>query len=238
MEGFFCNISFMNKYILVLLVSLFIFSCAKEKKNMIVTGNVVGLQKGKLYLQKIKDTLLINVDSIILDGNSNFTLADNLESPEMYFLSLSGTDKILQFFGEVGEINIDTDIDRFNYKAEITGSDNQDLLNVFNENMRKFNDLRLDLIKEKFDAVKDKKTETQITAIENKINNIGKRELRYALNFAFNNADSEISPYLTLSELYKLDIHYLDTIANALSEKVKESKYGKKLVTYIAEIKE
>ncbi|MCF6349752.1 MAG: DUF4369 domain-containing protein [Flavobacteriaceae bacterium] len=226
----------MNKYTLVAVVVFFIFSCAKEKKNMIITGNVTGLKKGKLYLQKIKDTLIVNVDSIVLDG-SNFTLADNLESPEIYFLSLSGTDKILQFFGEEGKINIETDINTFNYKAEITGSSNQDLLNVFNENMRKFNNLKLDLIKEKFDAVKDKESEIQIIAIEKKINNITKRELRYTLNFAFNNVNSEISPYLTLSELYKLDTYYLDTIANSLSEKVKASKYGKKLIAYIAKVK-
>lgn len=228
----------MNKYILFILVSFFVFSCTKEKKNMIVTGHVTGLKKGKLYLQKVKDTLVINVDSIVLDDNNDFTLADNLESPEIYFLSLAGTDKILQFFGEEGEINIETDLNSFNYKSVITGSKNQDFLNIFNETMVKFSGLRLDLLKEKFDAIKDKKSETQIAEIEKKISNIDKRKLRYTLNFAFNHVDYEISPYLTLSELYKLNTHYLDTIANSLSKDVKKSKYGIELVKYIAKIKE
>ena len=66
-----------------------------------------------LYLQKMQDTLLISVDSLEIKGDDNFTLGDDIESPEFYFLSLdkddgdSLTDKIL-FFGEAGEIKINT----------------------------------------------------------------------------------------------------------------------------------
>lgn len=203
---------------------------------MIVTGHIKGLQKGKLYLQKVvKDTIFVNVDSIVLFGKDDFTLTTNVKSAEMYFLSLHNTDKSLQFFGEKGEINIETNLKTFNYKSKITGSKNQDLLNAYNESIQKFNNLRLDLIKEKFDAIKDKKDKTQIAEIEKKISNINKRKIRYTINFAFNNAKHEISPYLVLTELYNLKTSYLDTIVNSFSPKVRTSKYGKKLIEYFAE---
>ncbi len=170
---------------------------------MQVTGNISNLKEGKLYLQKFKDTLIVNVDSVILNTKGEFLLEDNVTSPEIYLLSISGTDKVMQFFGDKGNIDIQTNLNHFNYGSKITGSVNQDLLNKFNENIKKFNDLRLDLIKEKFDAA-IAKDENLAQEVVNKINNIDKRKLRYAMNFAFSNTDFEVSPYITLAELYQL----------------------------------
>ena len=55
----------------------------------------------------------------------------------------------------------------------------------------------------------------------------------YTINFAINNKDSEVAPYLALSEIYDANIKYLDTINNQLTPKVKASKYGKQLQDYI-----
>lgn len=142
----------------------------------------------------------------------------------------------MQFFWDKGNIDIQTDLKNFNYGSKITGSVNQDLLNKFNDNIKKFNDLRLDLIKEKFDAT-IAKNEKLAQEVANKINNIDKRKLRYAMNFAFSNTDFEVSPYITLAELYQLNTKFLDTILNSLSDKVKKSKYGIQLEDYIKGIK-
>lgn len=224
----------MKKNILILIIGLIIFSCAKEKKNMIINFNINDLQKGKLYLQKVKDTLLINVDSVEIKDSNTVVLSDNVVSPEIYFISLSGTDKIFQFFGEKGNINIKTNMETFNYKQKITGSKNDSLLKVYNSYISKFNELRLNLLKAKFDYNDDKK---ELDNINLKLSQLDKRIFRYTLNFAFNNVDYEVSPYLTLSELYNLNTTYLDTIVNSLTPSVKQSKYGKKLVSYIKDLK-
>ena len=57
------------------------------------------------------------------------------------------------------------------------------------------------------------------------------------MNFALNNNDSEVAPYLALTEIYNAKVHLLDTINNTLTAKVKESKYGKELQTFIDKIK-
>lgn len=38
---------------------------------MTVSGNVKGLKKGTLYLQKVNDTVLITVDSLQIKGDGN-----------------------------------------------------------------------------------------------------------------------------------------------------------------------
>ena len=61
---------------LITFCGLLIFSCEKKEKNsdnlMIVNGSIDGLRKGTLYLQKIQDTVLVNIDSIQINGIPNF----------------------------------------------------------------------------------------------------------------------------------------------------------------------
>lgn len=227
----------MKQIVGFIVLSFLFFSCNSEKGNMIVDAKIKGLQKGMVYLEKVKDTILVKVDSVQLDGVNTFTLSDNITSPQIYFLSISGTDKILQFFGEKGKISIISDLKTFGYHPNIKGSKNQELLDIYRETDRKFTNLKLDLIKAKFDAKKAKDT-VAVKKIEQKITNIQRRKYLYTANFAVNHADYEISPYLTLSEIYDVNPKLLDTIIKSLSSDVKKSMYGKKLITYFKKQKE
>ena len=228
----------MKKIIVFIIVSIVVFACTKEKANtMLVRGEIKNLKKGVLYLQKIKDTLLITVDSISLDGVNTFTLTDEVESPEIYYLTLDKSpSRQISFFGEKGTITIDTKLDKFVFGATINGLTNQQLLDEYNEMKNKFSGKRLDLIKADFDA---KKSEDSliIDSVQSQINNLIKRKYFYTANFAVIHSDNEIAPYLALTELYDANIALLDTINNSLSPKIRDSKYGKKLESFITEIK-
>jgi len=221
----------MKQILSILIISIFFISCNSEKGNMIVEGKIKGFQKGMVYLAKVQDTTLVKVDSVKLDGNNTFTLSDNVESPQIYFLSISGTNKILQFFGEKGKISIISDLKTYGYSPIIKGSKNQEFLDIYRETNRKYTNLRLDLIKEKFDAKKEKDT-IRVKEIEKEMINILRRKYLYTANFAVNHADHEVSPYLTLSEIYDANPKLIDTIVKSLSKDVRQSIYGKKLVAY------
>ena len=114
--------------ILVALIAIGIFSCSKKEGAMTVQGNIIGLQKGTLYLQKFQDTLLVSVDSIYLNGESSFVLVDDLKDPEMYYLKLdkNGDNKI-EFFGEKGVITINSKLEKFTIAAKVSGSTSNDI---------------------------------------------------------------------------------------------------------------
>jgi len=228
----------MKKIIVWLLVITGLFACKTEKKNlMLVQGEIKNLKKGTLYLQKMNDTIAVTVDSIALDGLNTFTLSAEVESPELYFLSLDKSpSKQISFFGEEGTIIINTKLEKFRFGATINGLTNQQLLDEYNEMKSKFSNKRLDLVKADFDT-KRLGDSTKIDSIEKLINSLIKRRYYYTTNFAVNNPDNEVSPYLALTELFDANIKLLDTINNSLTPKVKASKYGKKLETFIAEIK-
>jgi len=228
----------MKKLLSYIIVGITLFSCNTEKSgNLVVKGNIDGLKKGTLYLQKFKDTLFVSVDSIQLNGESNFTLTDNIENPEMYYIALDKKEnQRIPFFGEKGEILITSKLSKFETSAKISGSKNQVLLEEHRAMILKFNGKQLDFIKEKFEAQKNKDT-ALLSKIEREEKNLIKRKYYFSTNFAVNNGKFEIAPYIALTDLYYANIKLLDTINNSLSKKVKKSKYGIELNEFIENIK-
>ncbi|WP_372792383.1 DUF4369 domain-containing protein [Lutibacter sp.] len=228
----------MKKIVSLIAILSFLISCNNTKSgSMIVKGNIDGLKKGTLYLQKFNDTILVSIDSIQLNGKGNFTFADEIETPEIYYLVLDKkSDQKILFFGEKGEITITSKLSKFATSAKITGSKNQTLLEEHNAMAQKFSGKKLDLFKEKFDAKKIGDT-ALISEIEKQETNLIKRKYYYSTNFAVNNGDYEVAPYIALTDLYYANIKLLDTVNNSLSKNVKASKYGLKLNDFIEGIK-
>ena len=231
---------FMKKISLLILTLLLIIACGKKEKDLIVKGNIKGLKKGTVYLKKVKDTVLVTVDSLIINGNSNFELQSDLDSPEIFFLYLDkkSTEKNrIKFFADKGITEINTTLKNFNFDAQIKGSKQQKALEDYQLMISKINNQNLDLIKEQFEAQKTGDT-AKLDSIKKASDNFLKRKYLYTVNFALNNKNNEIAPYLALSEIYNAQVKFLDTINNSLTPEVKASKYGKELESFIKEIKE
>lgn len=229
----------MRKIALLLIVLITIAACSEKESNLSVTGEVKGLKKGKLYLQKIEDTILVNVDSMIVDGDAKFNLEAYIESPQIMYLYLEKVDNNqyddrINFFADKGQVNITTNLEKFETEAKIVGSANQEKLTEYRKMMSRFNDQNLELIKESFDAEKAR-DEEKLLEVDKKYDRLLKRKYLYTVNFAINNKDLEIAPYLALSEVFDANIKYLDTIYTSLSPEVKKSKYGRELKDYLEE---
>lgn len=227
----------MKKVVIVSVVLLSLLACNSKKiGSMQVQVEVDGLKKGTVYLQKIKDTLMVTVDSIVLNGTSVFTLSDNVESPEMYYITLANSDKKILFFGEKGKISIKTRLEKFDIAAKISGSKNQDLLNQYSKMISKFNNQQLDLIQADFEAKKSK-NDFLVDSIDKVSQSLIRRRYLFATNFAVTHPKSEVSAYIALTDLFNANIKLLDTINNSLSKSVKQTKYGLQLNKFVAEIK-
>jgi hypothetical protein len=229
----------MKKISLLLLIILSISACSEKENNLLVKGHVKGLKKGTIYLQKIEDTLLINVDSVMIDGDANFELSDYLESPQVMYLFLDKVDNTdyndrIEFFAEEGEVTINTTLKNFEVDSRIVGSVNQEKLMEYKKMMQRFNDKNLDLIQKNFEAQRDEDEEL-IIATNQEYDKLLMRKYLYTVNYAMTNKDLEIAPYLALSEVFDANIKYLDTIYTSLTPKVKKSKYGKDLKSFLKE---
>lgn len=235
----------MKKIVLAVIAVITLIACKEEVNsdaNVHITGDVKGLSKGKLYVQRIQDSTLIILDSILINGDSKFESHINLESPEMLYLFLdrgqtNSIDNNLPFFAEPGNIKIETTLKHFFADAKISGSKNHDLWKKFDSINSKFRDQNLALMAKR---LKNELKPNPVTtdSIEQAYQKLLKRKYRYTAHFAVMNGNKEIAPYLALSEIADINTIYLDTIQKSMTPDVAKSKYGKMLSEYVKERKE
>ena len=138
----------MKRFLLFVLTAIVLFNCTDDKDLMILTGSVKGLKKGTILLQKFKDTSLVDIDSVIIDGDPHFHFERIIEEPEVHYLYLrlkdgSLKDVRLPFFAEAASIQVNTELDNFVLGAEIKGSTNQDKIYEHQKIMYRFSDKNL-----------------------------------------------------------------------------------------------
>jgi len=216
---------------LLIFALCFVFNCAKETPNFTLKGNIKGLKKGTVFLERVLDSTYEVIDSLVINGNSEFELHSNLKEPEVLLLRLNknaNDEELISFFADEGITEISSTLKNFNFNAKIKGSKQQELLNEYSEMISKFNNQNLDLIKEHFEPKKENDT-TDNGDFETKQNNLLRRKYLYTINFAVNHNTSEVAPYLAISEIPDTNTKFLDTIYNSLEDSIKSTLYGKKL---------
>ncbi|MDG2372519.1 MAG: DUF4369 domain-containing protein [Flavobacteriaceae bacterium] len=223
----------MKKTFYIVCLSIILFGCDPSTNNnlMNIEGIVLDLRKGSIFLKKIKDTILVTVDSFEVKGNGKFKLKAELNEPEVFHLYLKKddgdtlNDRIL-FFGTKGNIKIKTRLKTFESSAFVEGSENNDLLDEYKSMARKFNSKNLELIKFYLEAQKDQDL-IAIDSFQQRIDNLTKRRYLYTLNFANTHSDKIISPYIIITEMNNATPSYLEAIAKKMPDNIKKSKYGK-----------
>lgn len=229
------------KRIIILIASLtLLVACdKKEKGNLHLTGEIKGLKQGKLYIQTLNDTNLVIIDSIMFDGDSKFESYLNIDSPQMLYLFLDkGTtksiDNSLFIFAEPGKMNLETSLELFYKDAKVTGSKNHDLYMDYRKINEPFFQQNLEFIEQELKAGKLQQQAAVDSIQKEKERSLKRRYLR-VVNFAKNNKDYEISPYVLLYDINDIKLSYLDSIQSLYPEKIKQSKYGKELKKWIDE---
>lgn len=222
--------------------SLFTFvfllaSCSNDKEtNFTLNGKIKGLKKGVVYLQKDGDSTIVDLDSLTINGTSEFTLNTNIEEPILLYLKLfknDGEEHYIPFFANKGITELNTSLKNFNFDAKIKGSREQDLLNEYTKVMSQFNNQNLDVIEASLIAQKDNDS-TAIDSLNKRSETLLKRKYSYTIQFALNNKNSIVAPYLALYEIPSANPKYIDSVYNGLEDEIKQSIYGKKLADVIA----
>jgi hypothetical protein len=212
----------MKKYLLLLII---ISSCS-PKNNFHLNGDIKGLKKGTILLTKSVNGSEVTLDSINLNGTSEFTLSSFLNEPEVLKIKLTKSgiyDDEVEFFANKGITNFKTNLKRFSYESKFDGSAQQERLEYFNTMMIKFKEQNLNLIKNQIEVYGN---DEMTNIISKELVNLRKREMYFIINFSLNNVNSEIAPFVASKFLNETNQKYLDTIYSSLDKNIKESKYG------------
>ncbi len=228
----------MKKILFVLILGLMISSCETETKNtMTVSGNIKGLKKGTLFLQHFSDSTLVVLDSVRMKGDASFTFSHEVESPEIFYLYLEKEDQNdlndrITFFGEPGEIKINTSWNTFDLNAKIEGSKTHEKLMEFNSMISNFNIKELE-ITQKAMLPEFREDSIALDSLQKLMDRNLISRYRYALNFGINNGNSYVTPYIMLTEAKDANPKYLDSVYRVLTPEVGASKYGKAFKDYL-----
>ncbi len=200
---------------------------------------VKDLKKGILHLERVQDSILVAVDSVQITKEKPIILEADLNHPELFYILLDRNkaddfDNRIPFFGEAGNISIYTTLDGYVTKAEVVGSPTQDIFNSYNKVISQFNNEELDLLAAYLQAQISQNNDS-LALLEKQSANLAKRKILFTANFAVNNNNSVIAPYLALYNLTSGSISLLDTIAASMSDDVRNSSYGKQLRDYLAD---
>lgn len=228
----------MKRILFVLLVGITVLSCERPTENtMTVSGNIKGLKKGTLYLQQFKDSTLAVLDSLEIKGDGAFSFSTEVAEPEIFYLYLKKEDNNdindrITFFGESGNIVINTAWNTFDTNVEISGSKSHEKLLEFYEMASKFNIKELTLAQQA-STPELQEDSVALDSIQRLMNQNMIRRYRYALNFGLNNGDSYATPYIMMTEASEANPKYLDSIYKGLTPEVAASKYGKKFKEFL-----
>ncbi|WP_299528477.1 DUF4369 domain-containing protein [Ulvibacterium sp.] len=233
----------MKNLLLFISTFLLLVSCGDDgnENTMVVTGNVKGLKKGTLFLQHIPDSTLVTIDSLVVDGDGNFSFKTNIESPEIFYLYLNKKDNNdindrITFFGEPGQISITTSWNTFDINAKVEGSETQKKLEEYRKVMSRFNSKNLEFMQLAANT-ENPLDSLQMDSVQRLSDKNIQRGYAFALNFALNNKDSHIAPYIALTEVADANIKYLDSIYSSLAAEVANAKYGIALRDYLDNLK-
>jgi len=225
----------MKHFYTVLFSVLILASCKQSptENTMTLSGQIKGLKKGVLYLQHVPDSTLVVIDSVLINGNGNFSFKTELESPEVFYLYLVKKDNNdindrITFFGEPGNISINTQWNSFDLDPDIKGSISHEKFIEYRSMMSKFNIQDISLLEQAFKANSSNNQQLfdsiQILSERNTL-----RSYLFALNFAMINSDSYVAPYVAITDVSNANVKFLDSIYKKLSPEVAISKYGKSL---------
>ena len=232
----------MKKLGFIILALVVLAACSTDDSNLTIQGKVRDLKKGTLYLQTIEDTSLVTIDSVVVNGNDTFEFKTYIEDAQVMYLYLEKKDNSIyddriMFFAEPGKMSINTTLKNFESDAIVEGSENQKKYAEYQKMMQQFNTRNLDLIQKNLVAQQEQNMEN-IDSTNREFESLLKRRYLYTVNFAINNKNMEIAPYLAISEVYDANIKYLDTIFKSLTPEVRNSRYGKSLEQFLQERKE
>ena len=228
-------------YAVVLIIMCTACGGTDPAKTMTVSGVVKGLKKGKLYLQHVPDSTLVAIDSLDINGDGNFSFETQIEGPEIFYLYLNKEDNNdindrITFFGEPGEITINTSWNTFDTNADIKGSKTNEKFRQYQSTMSQFNLKNIEIMQASIGS-ENLLDSLQLDSLQQLSSRNIQKGYAFALNFALNNLDSPLAPYVAVTQVPDANVKYLDSIYGSIAPNVAKSKYGKQLAKLLEERK-
>lgn len=196
---------------------------SKDKNNFTINVEIAGVEDATpIYLKLIKEGKLEPMDTASIMA-SKVSFYGQLVEPEMIYLQIGDTRKMINLFGENGSISVKVHIDSLD-KAEVIGSETHDDLMAFKKYLEPI-DEKSNQLNEDYRVASANSDTEKMNELREKYEGIRKEQIVMIKKFIINNNKSFIAPFLIKGYLY-YDMEYpaLDSLLTELSSDLHNSK--------------
>jgi len=219
------------------LALLFVFvvllaACQSNSSKYRISGDIAGLDSGKVYLVKAEAGQVVTLDTADL-VKGNFKFEGEAGLPELHYLRLNDRDYFAQFFLENSNIQVEAYKDSL-HATKVTGSPETD---VFNSYLDELNEMgkKMNQYRQEYSQAVASGNQQEIDRIRIDLEAASDNMMVYAKNFVRENNQSVVAPFITLSQLSsQLGYDELKSLVDTFSTDLNESVYMKQLKDILA----
>ncbi len=214
----------MKKLLYCLLVLLAGVSCARQTGDSYqIEGEIVGVQSGKVYLQKAVNGSLQSIKSCELK-NGRFVFTGRQKLPEVYYLNLNGKSCVAQFFVENSQIKIKSYPDNID-QEEVEGSESNNLFSTFKGGVKEHEN-KIDKLGQDIAILSMTGQQDKLNAEMKELNTANTDLKDYIVHFVQSHPESAVAPFVVLWKLLPMvEVRELEQITRQLSPALKGSSY-------------
>ena len=217
-----------NKAIIFLII---LTSCSLEKNNLIIKGEISEVKNSKIYLANTEQEKIVDSARII---NGKFIMEASINEPlEMsLILDNKNSKNKFNFITEPGQILFTSSKNKFIFNGKIQNSKIYSDLKKLENQINRFDEMDLDMLAEQI-KVSSNRDQNKYDSINKQRLKINEKKILFIVNYAINNSSNPLSAYISYKYKGNISKKYLEKIYEKLSDEVKYSYYGNKLVSIL-----
>jgi peroxiredoxin len=187
-----------NKVSFFLLAALIIAGC--KSNNIEINGKLLAPAKGGfLYLDELKSSELITVDSSIIAEDGAFSFRRRIEFPSFYLIKTDETNFLTMLLEPGQNIFIKAYQDSLNYPASISGSKGTELMNEYNRRLL----TTIDGLKELYNVYIQNLGTEQLAAVMDRLDSLAQIHLNELNTYTKEYIDKNLNSLVSLVALYQ-----------------------------------
>ena len=219
------------KRLTIILFLILVFACERDKEikeNIVVEGQIINLNKSKIYLAIVDEGKIIDSTNVI-DGK--FTLKAYIDEPKEMSLILNekNSSEKFNFISEPTNILFKSSKEKFSYNAQLQNSKLFTEYKKIENHINKFDNKDLEMLAKQieFSVIGNQQ---KYDSINKERINLNQKKILFIVNYSINNNNNPLSAFVIYKHKENINKNYIEKVYKNFSDQVKKSYYGKKLV--------
>ena len=204
-------------------------SCLSDKDEINISGEIKGLNNSFIYLIQPNSNTLLDSSKVV---NEKFNLTAYINEPLELVLKIQSKDSenIFSFISEPSaKIIFTSSKEKFEFNGKIENSDLNYEFEKLNSHINRYNDIDLQMLEQQIQASIENNKKKYDSLNEERLK-VDQKKILFIVNYCLNNNTNILSPYLAYKYKNNINLGFLENIYQNLSEEMRETYYGRKLI--------